>query len=789
MEVGQKQKSIEFSEIISSIFTLSQQMSGNTDTLFLHTHLPELLLETFSCHALYLYCWSDDALRLAGSAEEQRSNAIAEEHDHIQRDALAQRCWRERHSLEEMLSHSRHHALWLHVGQQAIGVMLVVCRQESLAGWEACRSDNTVKGLEVVASIVAFLLEQARQRASDRERMKELSLLNSISRQMNSVPYEVERVRTIVLQRIKEITNADFCALLEPTGALAADNGLTREVRDRLFQEIRQQQTHMPIMRERQNQRYTIETDYFTLLPEGMQTFFAFPLLSGRGQSGMRMMSQGDAEGTPNVLGCIIGGYRDVQKMSQSQVTLLHMLANQAGSVLENVRLLEDVVEARNQAHKLLKQVLDDQRLKELILSTMPGGLITTDQHGCIQTFNHAAETILGYQAYDVITTPLQNLVHVTIPPFWLHAEHTVDARGTAESINWHKQTIACSDRYNREVVLDVDIRPFYDEIRNQPGLLVMFSDVTLVHRLEDEKRHLDHLASLGEMAASVAHEVRNPLASIKMSMQLLRDELIGGDDEGQGAWMQESIVVVLKEVERLDAIVRDLLLFAKPHQLHRSSCEIAHVIEHVLRVVGSQCREHQIEVQHAYDPLPQIWVDSAQMEQVLLNIVINALQAMPEGGMLSVSCHLLSTEQAIFDTAGSSCPPTQRPSGSSGTAISAYAWLIDKHATQKEFRVQHWLEVLVSDTGIGIAPEQLQHIFQPFYTTKAHGIGLGLAITRRLVEDHGGYLRIESQTNYGTTVAVRIPFVTEANLYAVGQASENNGRNYVGSMEEIERI
>ncbi len=777
MEVGQGQKSIELSEIISSIFTLSQQMSGNTDTLFLCTHLPELLLNIFSCHALYLYCWSDDALHLTGSAEEQISNAISEEHDHLLREALAQRCWREQHSLEETRSHSRYYALWLHVGQQAIGVMLVMCRQEELADWEACWGDNAVKGLEVVASIVAFLLEQARQHASDRERIKELSLLNSISRQMNSVPYEVERVRTIVLQRVKEITNADFCALLEPTGALEADNGLTREVRDRLFQEIRQQQTRTPIVRERQNHRYTIgETDYFTLLPEGMQTFFAFPLLSGRGQSGMRMMSQGGIEGTPNVLACIIGGYRGVQKMPQSQVALLHMLANQAGSVLENVRLLEDVVEARNQAHKLLKQVLDDQRLKELILSTMPSGLITTDQHGCIQTFNHAAETILGYQAYDVLTMPLQNLVHVTIPPFWLHAEHTVDVRGTAQSINWHKQTIACRDRYNREVVLDVDIRPFYDEIRNQPGLLVMFSDVTLVHRLEDEKRRLDHLASLGEMAASVAHEVRNPLASIKMSMQLLRDEFTNGDDEGQGAWMQESIVVVLKEVERLDAIVRDLLLFAKPHQLHRSSCEIAHVIEYVLRVVASQCREHQIAVQRAYDPLPHIWVDSAQMEQVFLNIAINALQAMPEGGTLSVSCHLLSTEQAIFDTAGSSCPPTQRPSGSSGTAISAYGWLIDKHATQKEFRVQHWLEVLVSDTGIGIAPEHLQHIFQPFYTTKAHGIGLGLAITRRLVEDHGGYLRIESQANYGTTVAVRIPFVTEANLYAVGQATENDG-------------
>ena len=97
--------------------------------------------------------------------------------------------------------------------------------------------------------------------------------------------------------------------------------------------------------------------------------------------------------------------------------------------------------------------------------------------------------------------------------------------------------------------------------------------------------------------------------------------------------------------------------------------------------------------------------------------------------------------------------------SGGAHTAVSAYAWLIDRHAASKEYRVEEWLEIVIQDTGVGIAADQLKHIFQPFYTTKAHGIGLGLAITRRLVEDHGGYLRIESQYGYGATIAVRLPF------------------------------
>jgi signal transduction histidine kinase len=301
-------------------------------------------------------------------------------------------------------------------------------------------------------------------------------------------------------------------------------------------------------------------------------------------------------------------------------------------------------------------------------------------------------------------------------------------------------------------------------------GLLTTFNDVTLMHRLEEEKHRLDRLVSLGEMAASVAHEVRNPLASIKTSMQMLHDDLheagmtvsTSEQAESQHEWIQTSVSVVLKEVKRLDTIVRDLLLFARPRQLQRTRCDIVEICEQVFSLVQHQCTDANVEVHRIFDELPSIWIDPSQIEQVLLNLYLNAIQAMPDGGILTLACHCISTEQALYDTAGSDCPPTQKPSGTSGTAVSAYSWLIDQHVTQKEFRVDQWLEIIIRDTGVGIAADQLPHIFQPFYTTKAHGIGLGLAITRRLVEDHGGYLRIESQFGYGATIAVRMPFFAE---------------------------
>ena len=202
----------------------------------------------------------------------------------------------------------------------------------------------------------------------------------------------------------------------------------------------------------------------------------------------------------------------------------------------------------------------------------------------------------------------------------------------------------------------------------------------------------------------------------------MLRDDLVQQEFlySDQDVWMQESVEVVLKEVERLDILVRDLLLFARPRQLRRVQCDLVALCDQVLNLLQPQFAEANIDLHRVYEVVPIIWVDIGQMEQVLLNILKNALQAMPEGGIITIACRSIGT-----------VPPM-------------------------------WVELVVNDTGSGMASDQLAHIFQPFYTTKAHGIGLGLSITRRLIEDHGGSLQIESQLGYGTTITIHLPVISE---------------------------
>ena len=236
----------------------------------------------------------------------------------------------------------------------------------------------------------------------------------------------------------------------------------------------------------------------------------------------------------------------------------------------------------------------------------------------------------------------------------------------------------------------------------------------------QDRLARAEHLATLGEMAASLAHEIKNPLAGIAGAVQVMADELPEADSH------KEIMHEILTQVHRLDRTVQDLLAFARPGKPDVEPCDVHQVLDRVLILLAEDPEAKQMRVVRAYQPgIPRVHADGKQLRQVFLNLILNAVQAMPAGGQITL-------QTAVRDG-----------SGADGEEPSAHGPMV---------------EVAVTDTGPGIPSSVLKDIFTPFVTTKRRGTGLGLSVSRRIVEDHGGWITAESPAGQGATFRVFLP-------------------------------
>ncbi len=224
---------------------------------------------------------------------------------------------------------------------------------------------------------------------------------------------------------------------------------------------------------------------------------------------------------------------------------------------------------------------------------------------------------------------------------------------------------------------------------------------------IEEKLRRAEKLSTLGEMAAILAHEIRNPLGSIRGTAEILKDDYKPGDPK------YEFIEIQIKETERLNRVVEDFLHMARPQPADMRPCRVQDELETILFLVSNDARERRIKLVLQPPEVPLvIRADGEKLRQAFLNIAINALQATPPGGCVTIS---------------TACQTA-------------------------------WCEIRFRDTGPGIDVETLGRIFEPFFSTKPDGTGLGLAITRKIIESHGGTLQVESEAGSGTTVTVRLP-------------------------------
>lgn len=253
--------------------------------------------------------------------------------------------------------------------------------------------------------------------------------------------------------------------------------------------------------------------------------------------------------------------------------------------------------------------------------------------------------------------------------------------------------------------------------IRNAWLYSRLLKDLDTIRDLEREKAKAERLASLGTMAAGIAHEIKNPLASIKTFAQLLPEK--SSDPEFRNVFSS----IATKEIDRIDSLVLGLLSLAKPSPPKLESTNVNSVLDETLTSVAVRMEEGEIQLKKEYEKdLPQVMADGLQLKQVFSNIVINSIQATPEGGRISV------------------ITSWQRDSGGKNGHV----------------------EIKISDTGVGIPQKELDKIFNPFYTTKHEGIGLGLAICHRIIKDHEGDIHLESKKGAGTTFTISLPVTDE---------------------------
>ena len=347
-------------------------------------------------------------------------------------------------------------------------------------------------------------------------------------------------------------------------------------------------------------------------------------------------------------------------------------------------------------------EIADLQAFNQHVIESLTSGLATTDRHGRVLTFNGAAENITGHQAADVLGRRIFDLLQLS-PAF----EASLDAKEEGS----RRADLRFTTPDGRQLEIGLSAAPLITP-GGRAGFLFMFQDITETKRVQRKAAVQDRLAAVGEMAAGIAHEIRNPLAAMSGAIQILRQELPLNAEQGQ------LMDIVLRESERLNDTITSFLAYARPQRMSSRRFDLRRAVNDTALLLrhGSEASDvHRIRVDV---PRAPVWfeADEGQMRQIVWNLATNGLRAMPDGGGLMLG---LQAEQA-------------------GNVV-----------------------LSVRDEGVGILPGEIDSVLQPFHGTFAQGTGLGLAIVHRIVSDHGGEIQVTSAPDAGTTVRVRLPVPT----------------------------
>jgi PAS domain S-box-containing protein len=379
----------------------------------------------------------------------------------------------------------------------------------------------------------------------------------------------------------------------------------------------------------------------------------------------------------------------------------LQVLCGQLAIAIDNAQLFTEVQNAKI--------------YNEILLQNLTTAVIAAGADGRITVFNNEAEQITGSRSEDLLDRSIKDLPGSICELL----QETLDSKERAE---------------NRELVLesaegDFVVRAsssiFHDQQGEMLGALVVLTDITALKRLELQIRRSDRLASLGTLSAGMAHEIKNPLVSIKTFAQLLPERYQDSD------FRETFSNLIGHEIDRIDSLVNQLLRFARPAKPLLKPMHVHAVLEKSLQLVGHRLYQKEIKLTRSWQAdVDTIHADADQLEQVFLNFFLNAMDAMKRGGEMEVSTEIRPAEE----------------------------WAAAVTGTNGD--VREILRITIRDNGEGIRREDIPHVFDPFFTTKDYGTGLGLSVVHGIVQEHSGQIEVESEPAKGTAFHILLPLV-----------------------------
>ncbi|MGA2463113.1 MAG: ATP-binding protein [Thermodesulfobacteriota bacterium] len=379
--------------------------------------------------------------------------------------------------------------------------------------------------------------------------------------------------------------------------------------------------------------------------------------------------------------------------------------------------------ELKKKKGELIQKQFDYNQLETFnrnIIQSLDSGLMTINLSGKINFLNRTAEKILNRNR--------EQLQDVSIYDLFPKIDEVIDKvkKKTSDTFSDYQRYQTLLTNYDgRNIYLGFSISSLTDPEGCIIGHTLIFQDITKYKEMEEQMKRFDKMAAVGLLAAGMAHEIRNPLASLSGSIQMLKSEL--QLDRSQ----QQLMEIILRESERLNALITDFLLFAQPPQTNKRPWEIRRVIDETIDLfVHSPFFHEGISVNRpsTHENI-QAMIDPDQMKQVFWNLLTNAAQAMFNGGEIRVH---LGKQNGISWKTGLALPVQKR---------------------EKE-----WVKVSITDSGNGISEQEKEKIFEPFFTTKENGTGLGLSIVHKIIENHYGVIKVESELGKGSTFTVFLP-------------------------------